>query len=100
MPYSRRGTVGDDQSLCVCGDISVAAVALVLLSPLLCRIAIGVKAELAGSASIERVEGRGGTLLHLYKFRTMYVSPAGPAITRQNDPRVTSFGRCCDVPSG
>ena len=75
-------------------DISVATTALVLLSPLLFAIAIGVRLSSPGPALYRaRRGGRGGTLFTLYKFRTMHVSPAGPAITRQNDPRVTSFGR-------
>jgi lipopolysaccharide/colanic/teichoic acid biosynthesis glycosyltransferase len=75
-------------------DISISAAALVLLSPLLLAIAIGVKLSSPGPALYRaRRGGKGGTVFTLYKFRTMYDAPAGPAITRQNDPRVTPFGR-------
>ena len=75
-------------------EISVSAAALLLLSPLLVAIAVGVRLSSPGPVLYRaRRGGKGGTVFTLYKFRTMYVSPTGPAITRQNDPRVTAFGR-------
>jgi len=75
-------------------DISVSAAALVLLSPVLLAIAVGVRLSSPGPALYRaRRGGKGGAVFTLYKFRTMYDSPAGPAITRRDDPRVTALGR-------
>jgi lipopolysaccharide/colanic/teichoic acid biosynthesis glycosyltransferase len=77
-------------------DVSVSATALLLVSPLLAAIAIGVKLSSPGPVLYRaRRVGRAGTVFTLYKFRTMTVeaAPAGPAITRHGDPRITTFGR-------
>jgi lipopolysaccharide/colanic/teichoic acid biosynthesis glycosyltransferase len=77
-------------------DVSVSALALVVLSPLLAMIAAGVKLTSPGPVLHRaRRVGRGGVIFTLYKFRTMVrdAAQAGPAITRDNDPRVTPFGR-------
>ncbi|MFT4024054.1 MAG: sugar transferase [Flavihumibacter sp.] len=77
-------------------DVSVAASALLLLSPLLLYVAMRVR--LSGNGPIlyrqERIgyKGRPFTIL---KFRSMVVDAEkdGPALSSDNDPRVTSWGR-------
>ncbi len=77
-------------------DRTVAAVALVLLSPLLLVLALLVRTTSRGPVIFRQQRvGRDGRLFEIYKFRTMthngttgsgQVSPAG-------DPRVTPVGR-------
>jgi len=76
-------------------DVSVSAVALAVVSPLLAFIAAGIKLSSPGPVLHRaRRVGKGGSVFTLYKFRTMVLDGAtGPAITRKNDPRVTPFGR-------
>jgi len=77
-------------------DVLIAALGLVLLSPLLASIAAGIKLSSPGPVLFgqERV-GRGGRPFRLYKFRSMVAdAPSrGPQLTVGDDPRVTAFGR-------
>ena len=69
---------------------------LILLAPLLAAIAIGVKFSSPGPVfySQERI-GRRRKPFRIYKFRTMHTDAekAGPALSSENDPRITNFGR-------
>ena len=75
-------------------DVIASVVGLVILSPLLAVLAAAVKLSSTGPVLHrgERV-GAGGKLFTLYKFRSMRLGQAGPAITRANDPRITTVGR-------
>jgi lipopolysaccharide/colanic/teichoic acid biosynthesis glycosyltransferase len=77
-------------------DVTVAATALLLLSPLLCFVALLVKADSPGPVLFrqERV-GRHGQTFRIRKFRTMVVQAPqlGPMVTPSTDPRVTHVGR-------
>jgi len=75
-------------------DVAASVAGLIVLSPLLVAVAIAVKLSSRGPVLHrgERV-GRGGALFTLYKFRSMRVGAAGPAITAANDARVTAVGR-------
>jgi lipopolysaccharide/colanic/teichoic acid biosynthesis glycosyltransferase len=76
-------------------DVVLAAIALVLLSPLLLIIAVLVKRQDGGPALYKaRRVGKDGRLFTLLKFRTMVVDAArtGPGITAAGDPRITPFG--------
>ena len=59
-------------------DVLIAALGLVLLSPLLASIAAGIKISSPGPVLFrqERV-GRGGRPFRLYKFRSMDVNAEG-----------------------
>ena len=74
-------------------DVTLAAVGLVVLSPLLLLAAVAVRCSGRGPVLFrqERV-GRGGEPFVLLKFRTM-VTAAGSSITVGADPRITRVGR-------
>lgn len=77
-------------------DVVVAFFSLVLLSPLLLFIAWRVKRSSAGSIfySQERI-GYKGKPFRLYKFRSMMMDAEreGPALSSDNDPRITLWGK-------
>jgi lipopolysaccharide/colanic/teichoic acid biosynthesis glycosyltransferase len=77
-------------------DIAASAAGLVILSPVLCVLAVLVKGTSPGPVLFlqERV-GRNFRRFRICKFRTMVVDAAsrGGAITAGGDPRVTSVGR-------
>ena len=76
-------------------DLCTAALALLLLSPLLLLLALWIKLDSPGPVLFrqERV-GRHGVLFCIHKFRTMAVDAPtrGPQITLAQDPRVTRAG--------
>lgn len=79
-----------------------AAAILLVLSPLLLLVALAIRMQSRGPAlfSQARVGYRGETFT-VFKFRTMRADAAGAggasareqAITREDDPRITRFGR-------
>jgi putative colanic acid biosysnthesis UDP-glucose lipid carrier transferase len=76
-------------------DIILAGIILILISPLLLFIALGVK--LSSPRPIiftQRRYGLNGNEILVYKFRTMTVCEDGPNILQacQNDSRVTRLG--------
>lgn len=77
-------------------DICFAFFALLFLSPVYAIIAILVKWNDPGPAMYkqERI-GRNGEPFFIYKFRSMYIDAekAGPALSKDNDPRITPIGR-------
>jgi lipopolysaccharide/colanic/teichoic acid biosynthesis glycosyltransferase len=78
-------------------DISIAAVALVVLSPLLLAAAIAIRLGSAGPVIYrQRRVGRGGEEFEMLKLRTMVTGSdpvgVGTVVTR-DDPRVTRAGR-------
>jgi lipopolysaccharide/colanic/teichoic acid biosynthesis glycosyltransferase len=88
-------------------DRSVAALGLLLLSPILLLIALLVKLESKGPVLYrDQREGEGGRPFECLKFRTMFVGAAaqqrellakndvdGPQFKLARDPRVTRLGR-------
>jgi exopolysaccharide biosynthesis polyprenyl glycosylphosphotransferase len=89
-------------------DRVVAALALLVLSPLLALIALVVRLESSGPALFRQVRvGQGGRSFVIYKFRSMYADAdkrldelqeqnahkAGPLFKMGNDPRITRVGR-------
>lgn len=77
-------------------DVVVSALSLVLLLPLLLFIALRVKLSSPGPVfySQERI-GLKGRPFRIYKFRSMYVDAEknGPALSSENDPRITAWGK-------
>jgi undecaprenyl-phosphate galactose phosphotransferase/putative colanic acid biosynthesis UDP-glucose lipid carrier transferase len=77
-------------------DLSLAAVAIVILSPLMLMTALMIKFDSDGPVFFkQRRHGFSGRTFVIYKFRTMRVLEDGNVVrqaTRQ-DPRVTRLGR-------
>ena len=77
-------------------DIVISILALVLLSPVFLVTAIIVKMTSPGPVfyAQERI-GYHGRPFKMHKFRSMYVDAedGGPALSKDNDPRITPFGR-------
>ncbi len=74
-------------------DIVVAALALVLLSPLLLMTALLVKLDSSGPVFFRQQRvGRHGVPFHIHKFRTMADGAPGLPITVGADPRITRAG--------
>ncbi len=77
-------------------DVTVALLALVLLSPVLLLLGVLVRLSSPGPAVFkqERV-GRDGRPFTIWKFRTMVVTPTGfgPQVSGVTDPRITGLGR-------
>ncbi|NBC83017.1 MAG: exopolysaccharide biosynthesis polyprenyl glycosylphosphotransferase [Bacteroidetes bacterium] len=77
-------------------DIFFSSLALIILSPLILFLIIGVKLSSKGPVfySHERI-GKFGKPFRIYKFRSMYIDAEknGPELSSRNDPRITSFGR-------
>ncbi|MCH5328259.1 MAG: sugar transferase [Coprobacter sp.] len=76
-------------------DIIISVIALVLLSPFFAVIALKIKLDTAGPVfyTQKRIGFRRKEFT-LYKFRTMCVDAEkdGPALSKENDRRITAFG--------
>ena len=77
-------------------DIVISLFAMLLLSPVYLVTAIVVKCTSPGPVfyAQERV-GYHGKPFKMHKFRSMYVDAeeSGPALSKDDDPRITPFGR-------
>lgn len=77
-------------------DVTVSALALLMLSPVMIAFAIAVKRSSPGPVfySQERV-GMHQKIFNIYKFRSMRqdAESTGPQLSDDNDPRVTPIGR-------
>jgi len=78
-------------------DLLVAALGLMLLSPLFVLIALRIWKDSSGPVFYRgRRVARGGGIFDILKFRTMYERPEsyqGPPITGEEDSRVTTLGK-------
>ena len=77
-------------------DVAVSVLSMILLSPLIIFLIIGVKLSSKGPILLrqERI-GRYGKPFTLYKFRSMVADAEknGPELSRKNDNRLTNFGK-------
>ena len=76
-------------------DIVLATIILILISPLMLAIAIGVKLSSPGPVIFkQRRNGLDGEEIIVYKFRSMTTQDNGPVVAQatKNDPRITRFG--------
>ncbi|WP_226999897.1 undecaprenyl-phosphate glucose phosphotransferase [Microbulbifer aggregans] len=76
-------------------DVIIASLALVMLSPLMLLIAIGVKLSSKGPIIFrQRRYGFCGNTIEVWKFRSMTTQENGAEVVQatRNDPRVTRFG--------
>ena len=88
-------------------DVAVAAVALLLLSPLFALTAVLIRLESPGPIFFQQVRlGKWGAPFYVYKFRSMYIDAEarkaaimaqneadGPVFKMKNDPRITRVGK-------
>ena len=76
-------------------DVVLASIILVLISPLLLAIAIGVKLSSPGPVIFrQRRNGLDGDEIIVYKFRSMRTQDNGPVVRQatRGDSRITPFG--------
>ncbi|HEV2672607.1 MAG TPA: sugar transferase [Gemmatimonadales bacterium] len=76
-------------------DVLLAALALIVMSPVLALAAIGIRFSSPGPIFYRaRLTGRNGRPFTMYKLRTMHVDHGGfdSVITAARDPRVFRFG--------
>ena len=76
-------------------DVVLASIIVVLISPLLLAIAIGVKLSSPGPAIFrQRRNGLDGGEITVYKFRSMTSQDNGVVVEQatKDDPRITPFG--------
>ena len=89
--------VGTNRLIKAIEDRCLAAVILLLISPLFLVIALGVKLTSKGPVYFKQLRhGWDGRIIKVYKFRTMYVHQEAPGLVtqaRQNDSRITPFGK-------
>lgn len=92
-PMAREGQVLLKSLL----DISIASVALVLLSPLMLTVAAAVKLSSAGPVFFrQQRHGWDGRIIEVLKFRSMYVHREDQGTltqARRGDARITPVGR-------
>lgn len=77
-------------------DIIAAFASLIFLSPLLVFVAIRVRMSSKGPIFYtQERSGYKGKAFTMYKFRSMYIDAEknGPALSSDNDPRITRWGR-------
>jgi Undecaprenyl-phosphate glucose phosphotransferase len=77
-------------------DVLGAALGILMLFPLMCVVAVLVKAESSGPIIFkQRRCGFNGRVFKIFKFRTMTVLEDGPVVqqARRDDSRFTSIGR-------
>jgi putative colanic acid biosynthesis UDP-glucose lipid carrier transferase len=76
-------------------DIVMSALILVLISPVMLALAIGVKLSSPGPVIFrQRRTGLDGEIIDVYKFRSMRALDNGPVVVQatRGDPRITPFG--------
>ena len=76
-------------------DIVLASLILLLVSPLLLVLAIGVKLSSPGPVIFrQRRTGLDGDIIEVYKFRSMRTTDNGPVVVQatRNDSRITPLG--------
>jgi putative colanic acid biosynthesis UDP-glucose lipid carrier transferase len=76
-------------------DVVIGSIILILISPILLAIAIGVKLSSPGPAIFkQRRNGLDGGEIVVYKFRSMRSQDNGPVVRQatKDDPRITRFG--------
>ncbi len=76
-------------------DVVIASLILVLISPLLLAVAIGVKLSSPGPVIFkQKRNGLDGDEITVYKFRSMTTQDNGPVVVQatKDDPRITPFG--------
>jgi len=93
----QRPISGWSSTLKALEDRILAALAIVIISPLLIMVAIAIKLDTPGPVFFRQPRlGFNNKQFEIYKFRSMHHRPQPEARTRQackNDPRITRVGR-------
>jgi putative colanic acid biosynthesis UDP-glucose lipid carrier transferase len=77
-------------------DVVLAVIILILISPVLLLVALGVKLSSPGPVIFrQRRTGLDGEVIEVYKFRSMVTQDNGPVVAQatRGDARITPFGR-------
>jgi lipopolysaccharide/colanic/teichoic acid biosynthesis glycosyltransferase len=75
-------------------DLTLAVAAIIVLSPVLAALALGILATMGWPVFFRQVRvGLDGRPFQLVKFRSMRPVEGGVSITARGDPRVTPLGR-------
>ncbi len=86
---------GTNQLVKRISDVVLASLILIVISPVMLLIALGVKLSSPGPVIFrQRRNGLDGGEIVVYKFRSMTTQDDGPVVqqAKRNDPRVTRFG--------
>ncbi|MBW8757009.1 MAG: undecaprenyl-phosphate glucose phosphotransferase [Burkholderiales bacterium] len=76
-------------------DIVLSSLILIMISPILLMLAIGVKVSSPGPVIFrQRRTGLDGEIIEVYKFRSMRTTDDGAVVKQatRDDPRITPFG--------
>lgn len=74
-------------------DVTVAALALIPLTPLLLAVAVLIKIDSRGPVLFRQQRvGRGGKVFRIHKFRTMHNHAGEPSVSLAQGHRVTRLG--------
>ena len=76
-------------------DVVLSVLILLLISPILLVVALGVKLSSPGPVIFrQRRTGLDGEIIEVYKFRSMTAQDNGPVVQQatRDDPRITPFG--------
>src|SRR5690606_12043385 len=97
VAHRRGGSRSRDQTSAMIAkrafDLLMAAVALVILSPLLLLVAAWIKHDSSGPVIFRQQRvGRWGRPFEILKFRSMHMGNDGPEITVSGDARITPSG--------
>ncbi len=96
LDLSASPMLGIDHALKRAEDVLLSLLILLLASPVMLLIAIGIKLDSPGSVLYrQRRHGWDGRQIEVWKFRSMHVhrEPDGEVIqARRDDPRLTRFG--------
>lgn len=96
LTLSETPLTGTRLLLKACEDFVLAFLMLLVISPLMLLIAIGIKLDSPGPVFFRQArKGWSGKTFHIWKFRSMYVHQPAEGAVRQatrDDPRVTRFG--------
>lgn len=100
IALSETPLVGAQATMKTVMDVSLAALALLMLSPLLITIALVVKFTSEGPVIFkQKRHGWDGKIIEVWKFRSMYVKQPkvegdiGVQQATKHDPRITPIGR-------
>jgi polysaccharide biosynthesis protein PslA len=77
-------------------DVCASLIALIVFSPLILYVALRTKFSSEGSVIYSQQRaGYKGKLFYIHKFRSMYADAEknGPALSSENDPRITKWGK-------